>query len=54
MQDFRLIDRVAEEVWIVDEGEVDPWQGDIKEYKQMLKDKIREERASEEAAKAKK
>merc|ERR1719487_103886 len=33
--DFRLIDRVAKEIWVCDQG-VDPWKGDIKAYKKHL------------------
>lgn len=29
--DFRLIDQVAEEIWIVEEGGVEAWEGDIRD-----------------------
>ncbi|RKO91341.1 hypothetical protein BDK51DRAFT_49502, partial [Blyttiomyces helicus] len=51
-QDFRLIDQVAEEIWIVQDGEVEQWQGDIRSYKDMLKEKIRAEREAVLAAEA--
>lgn len=34
--DFRLIDKVAKEIWICDRG-VTPWKGDIQGYKVQLK-----------------
>ncbi|BFZ62712.1 hypothetical protein YB2330_003822 [Saitoella coloradoensis] len=42
--DFRLIEQVAEEVWIVDKGKVEEFDGDIRDYKNMLKQHIRDER----------
>jgi len=33
--DFRLIDKVAKEIWVCD-GKVSPWKGDIKAYKKHL------------------
>lgn len=50
--DFRLIDQVAEEIWIVSDGCVTPWKGDIKDYKDMLKEKYAQMRAEAEAAEA--
>ena len=38
--DFRLIDQVAREIWVVEDGEVTEWDGDIHEYKQYLKKKV--------------
>jgi len=35
--DFRLIDQVAEEIWLAEGGEVKKWQGDIHEYKSHLR-----------------
>lgn len=50
-QDFRLIEEVAEEVWIVDEGEVIMWNGDVREYKMMLKKKVTDARIEAESKK---
>lgn len=44
--DFRLIDQVAKEVWLVEGGKVATWKGDIRSYKKYL---IQQMRASEEA-----
>jgi ATP-binding cassette, subfamily F, member 2 len=41
--DFRLIDQVAEEIWIVEDGTVEIWEGDIRDYKEFLKGKIKTE-----------
>lgn len=38
--DFRLIDQVAEEIWICDNKTVTKWKGSIREYKQSLVDKM--------------
>lgn len=38
--DFRLIDQVAEEIWVVEDGMVEVWEGDIREYKEHLKKKV--------------
>ncbi|KNC97993.1 uncharacterized protein SPPG_06977 [Spizellomyces punctatus DAOM BR117] len=46
--DFRLIDQVAKEIWIVRDGEVEEFDGDIRDYKDMLKAKYAEERAANE------
>lgn len=35
--DFRLINQVAEEIWVMEEGTVVEWRGDIQEYKDYLK-----------------
>lgn len=45
--DFRLIDKVAKEIWVCDGG-VKPWKGDIKSYKSHLSKEMRK------AAKARK
>jgi len=37
--DFRLLEKVAEEIWVVDRGLV-VWQGDIRSYKESLKKKF--------------
>lgn len=34
--DFRLIDQVADTIWICEKGTVTTWQGTIREYKAML------------------
>jgi ATP-binding cassette subfamily F protein 2 len=38
--DIRLISQVAEEIWIVEKGKVDKFQGDIEAYKQEIKRRI--------------
>ncbi|KAA0191079.1 hypothetical protein HAZT_HAZT009421 [Hyalella azteca] len=38
--DFRLIDRVAEEIWICEDEKVTKWTGTIDKYKDMLKEKV--------------
>ncbi|KAI3643989.1 hypothetical protein MP228_010153 [Amoeboaphelidium protococcarum] len=38
--DFRLINQVAEEIWVIEEGVLVPWDGDIAEYKDYLKAKV--------------
>eukprot|EP00241_Pyramimonas_parkeae_P003710 CAMPEP_0114249714 /NCGR_PEP_ID=MMETSP0058-20121206/14301_1 /TAXON_ID=36894 /ORGANISM="Pyramimonas parkeae, CCMP726" /LENGTH=609 /DNA_ID=CAMNT_0001363301 /DNA_START=71 /DNA_END=1900 /DNA_ORIENTATION=- len=35
--DFRLIDQVANEIWVCDKLKVQPWNGDIRMYKEHLK-----------------
>lgn len=40
--DFRLINQVAEEIWVVDKGTVTPWHGDIQEYKDHLRKTVGE------------
>ncbi|KAI9362126.1 P-loop containing nucleoside triphosphate hydrolase protein [Zopfochytrium polystomum] len=51
--DFRLIDQVAKEIWIVRDGEVIEFEGDIRDYKARLKEQYAKERedAEREAAK---
>ncbi|KAK9825404.1 hypothetical protein WJX81_001288 [Elliptochloris bilobata] len=34
--DFRLIDQVAEEIWVCDKKTITTWKGDIRAYKQKL------------------
>jgi ATP-binding cassette subfamily F protein 2 len=34
--DFRLIDQVAEEIWVVEDKKVTPWKKDIRLYKKKL------------------
>lgn len=43
--DFRLIEQVAETVWIVNEGQVNEFDGTIREYKDQLKASYQEQRA---------
>ena len=38
--DFRLINQVAEEIWVVEDGTVEEWEGDIQDYKDYLKRKV--------------
>eukprot|EP00331_Platyophrya_macrostoma_P003334 CAMPEP_0176419008 /NCGR_PEP_ID=MMETSP0127-20121128/7801_1 /TAXON_ID=938130 /ORGANISM="Platyophrya macrostoma, Strain WH" /LENGTH=605 /DNA_ID=CAMNT_0017799423 /DNA_START=27 /DNA_END=1844 /DNA_ORIENTATION=+ len=38
--DLRLIAQVAEEIWIVDKGEVKKFDGDISEYKEYVQEEI--------------
>ncbi|KAJ3017531.1 hypothetical protein HKX48_003497 [Thoreauomyces humboldtii] len=47
--DFRLIDRVAKEIWIVQDGEVEEFEGTIRDYKDSLKAKYAEQREAAEA-----
>lgn len=35
--DFRLINQVAKEIWVVDQKKVTKWSGDIQSYKSNLK-----------------
>ncbi|KAK7077390.1 ATP-binding cassette sub- F member 2 [Halocaridina rubra] len=41
--DFRLISQVAEEIWICENEKVTKWNGDILDYKEMLKNKVLKE-----------
>ncbi|CAH2103633.1 unnamed protein product [Euphydryas editha] len=43
--DFRLINQVAEEIWICENGTVTKWQGGILKYKDHLKSKILQDNA---------
>jgi len=38
--DFRLINQVAEEIWICENQRVTKWEGDILSYKEMLKQEV--------------
>merc|ERR1719322_478227 len=38
--DFRLIDQVAETIWICEKQTVTKWEGDILQYKEHLKSKV--------------
>merc|ERR1712025_1517836 len=41
--DFRLIDQVAETIWICEKQTVTKWEGDILQYKEHLKSKVMKE-----------
>jgi len=41
--DFRLIDQVAEQIWICENQKVTKWEGDILSYKDHLKKKVMKE-----------
>ncbi|CAF0970022.1 unnamed protein product [Brachionus calyciflorus] len=41
--DFRLINQVAEEIWICDHQTITKWKGDIISYKEFLRKKIEKE-----------
>jgi len=38
--DFRLINQVANEIWVVENTGVTKWKGDIQEYKTQLKERM--------------
>ena len=38
--DFRLINQVAKEIWVVDKKTVTTWKGDIQSYKDHLKSQM--------------
>merc|ERR1712142_1412002 len=44
--DFRLINQVAKEIWICENGKVEPWKGGIQAYKESLKRKVMKEEKS--------
>lgn len=46
--DFRLINQVAEEIWICEKGTVTKWEGGILDYKEHLKTKVLKENAKSE------
>ena len=35
--DFRLLEQVADTIWVCDEKKITPWKGDIKSYKEKLR-----------------
>mmetsp|Transcript_2723 Transcript_2723/g.5771 ORF Transcript_2723/g.5771 Transcript_2723/m.5771 type:complete len:91 (-) Transcript_2723:407-679(-) len=35
--DFRLLEQVADSIWVCDEKKITPWKGDIKSYKDKLR-----------------
>ncbi|KAL0233719.1 hypothetical protein PCE1_002226 [Barthelona sp. PCE] len=41
--DFRLIDKVANEIWVIENEEVRQWEGDIYDYKNYLLSKVSED-----------
>jgi len=49
--DFRLVQQVAQEIWICDHG-VTKWPGDIFSYKEHLRKRIEKQRRKDEATKA--
>lgn len=49
--DFRLIDQVAEEIWICEKQTVTKWNGNILDYKDQLKQNHAKEVARENAKK---
>ncbi|KAI5729255.1 hypothetical protein M8J76_000679 [Diaphorina citri] len=42
--DFRLINQVAEEIWICENGKVTKWEGNILDYKETLRAKVLKEK----------
>jgi len=38
--DFRLIDQVANQIWVCEDGKVEVWKGDIRSYKKKLAKKM--------------
>uniref|UniRef100_A0A8D8QGC3 ATP-binding cassette sub-family F member 2 n=1 Tax=Cacopsylla melanoneura TaxID=428564 RepID=A0A8D8QGC3_9HEMI len=42
--DFRLINQVAEEIWICEDGKVTKWEGNILDYKEALRTKVLKEK----------
>lgn len=38
--DFRLIDQVAEEIWVIEDGILEEWEDDIRAYKEYLRKKV--------------
>lgn len=42
--DFRLINQVAEEIWICENGKVTKWEGNILDYKETLRVKVLKEK----------
>jgi len=38
--DFRLINQVADDIWVCENGTVTPWKGGIQAYKKSLKEKV--------------
>lgn len=49
--DFRLIDRVVEDIWICDHGKVEKWNGTILDYKEKLKKNILKEEKKQQNGK---
>lgn len=49
--DFRLINQVAEEIWICEKGTVTKWKGGILDYKDHLKKALLKEQAKQIAGK---
>jgi len=38
--DFRLIDQVADQIWVCEKGKVTPWKTGIRAYKKMLASRV--------------
>jgi ATP-binding cassette subfamily F protein 2 len=38
--DFRLINQVAKEIWVVDKKTITKWKGNIEDYKNHLKSRM--------------
>ncbi|XP_031573996.1 ATP-binding cassette sub-family F member 2-like [Actinia tenebrosa] len=49
--DFRLINQVAEEIWVCEKQTITPWKGDIISYKEELKKRVDKEKAKARRAK---
>lgn len=49
--DFRLINQVAEEIWICEKLTVTKWKGGILDYKDHLKKNLERQQAKNEAKK---
>ncbi|PVV04126.1 hypothetical protein BB560_001381 [Smittium megazygosporum] len=45
--DFRLISQVAKELWLCEGGEINTFEGDIKEYKEKLRKSLLKKQASQ-------
>ena len=41
--DFKLLDQVAEEIWVCDHKAITPWKGSIQSYKQHLRKQMAEQ-----------
>lgn len=36
----QTVDQVAKEIWIVEDGAVEEWDGDIRDYKEFLRENL--------------
>ena len=41
--DFRLLEQVADTIWVCDEKKITPWKGDIQSYKKHLRKQMEEQ-----------